>query len=146
MPTSVLDQRFIRGGHVREAAERGMAVWVRSIYLQGLLFLPEDEVIPELAAVIPVRRKLASLADAAGIGLAELAVRYLLGFDEITCLVAGAESVEQVRENARLASKGPLDPELGAAVSAAVPDLPETILFPRLWSKRMPDARPATRS
>jgi hypothetical protein len=62
--------------------------------------------------------------------------------DGITCLVVGAESVEQIRENARLVSKGPLDPALTRAVSEAVPDLPESILFPRRWSKRMPDARP----
>jgi aryl-alcohol dehydrogenase-like predicted oxidoreductase len=142
LPTSVLDQRFVRGKIIREGASRGVAVFVRSIYLQGLLFVPEEDILPELAEVIPVRLKLASLAADAGIGLAELAVRYLLGVDGITCLVVGAESVEQIRENARLVSKGPLDPALTRAVSEAVPDLPESILFPRRWSKRMPDARP----
>ncbi len=145
LPTSVLDQRFIRAGIIREGASRRIAMFARSIYLQGLLFVPEDEVLPELAEVIPVRRKLAALAAQTGISIAELAVRYLLGVDGLTCLVVGAESVEQVRENVRLVSKGPLDPALAKAVSEAVPELPETILFPRNWSKRMPDAKPAGR-
>ena len=145
LPTSVLDQRFIRGGIIREGASRVMAMFVRSIYLQGLLFVPENEILPELADVIPVRRKLASLAGQAGIGLAELAVRYLLGMHGITCLVVGAESAEQIRQNVRLVEKGPLDADLTRAVSEAVPDLPESILFPRRWSKRMPDARPEGR-
>lgn len=145
LPTSVLDQRFIKGGIIREGAERGVALFARSIYLQGLLFVPEEEVLPELAEVIPVRRRLASLAAEAGMELAELAVRYLLGVDGITCLVVGAESVEQVRKNVRLVAGGPLDSDLAEAVSEAVPDLPETILFPRMWSKRIPDARPAGR-
>ncbi|MDH7602479.1 MAG: aldo/keto reductase [Armatimonadota bacterium] len=145
LPTSVLDQRFIRLGIFDEGAKRGIGLFVRSIYLQGLLFVPENEVLPELTEVIPVRQRLQSLASQAGMSLAELAVRYLLGIEGITCLVVGAESVEQVIDNARLVSQDPLDSDLAAAVSNAVPDLPETILFPRRWSKRIPDAKPVGR-
>ncbi|MGC8861538.1 MAG: aldo/keto reductase [Armatimonadota bacterium] len=145
LPTSVLDQRFIKQGIIREGASRGMAIFVRSIYLQGLLFVPEAEVLPELVEVIPVRRRLAALAADAGMDLAELAVRFLLGVEGVTCLVVGAESVQQVRENVRLVSQGPLALDLAQAVSEVVPDLPETILFPRKWSKRIPDAKPAGR-
>ena len=45
-----------------EAAEHGMAVFVRSIYLQGLLLIPEEVFPLELAAELPVRRRLEELA------------------------------------------------------------------------------------
>lgn len=145
LPTSILDQRFIRLGIFDEGAKRCIGLFVRSVYLQGLLFLPEEEVLPELVDVIPVRRELQRLAYQAGMSLSELAIRFLLSIQGITCLVVGAESVEQVIDNARLVSQAPLTPDLVAAVSNAVPDLPETILFPRRWSKRIPDARPVGR-
>ena len=51
-----------QGGIIRKAAERGMAVFIRSIYLQGLLLLPEQDILPELAGVIPLRWRLEALA------------------------------------------------------------------------------------
>ncbi|MGQ9580488.1 MAG: aldo/keto reductase, partial [Armatimonadota bacterium] len=144
LPTSILDQRYLRQGVFREGSKRGVALFVRSIYLQGLLFVPETEILPELQEVIPVRRKLEQIASEAGMSLAEMAVRFLAGIEGITCLVVGAESVGQVIDNARLISSSkPLNRELVEAISSAVPDLPETILFPRRWSKRIPDAKPA---
>jgi len=144
MPTSVLDHRFLRQGIPVIAASRGTALFVRSIYLQGLLLQPEEDVLPEHAPVIPVRRALQELAAEAGMGLAELAVRYLLSLPGITCLVVGMETVEQLRENAALFSRGPLPPDLSARVPQVVPDLPDSILFPGRWSRKMQTPRPVT--
>lgn len=137
LPTSVLDSRFTRGGVLEEGSKRGMGMFIRSIYLQGLLLMPEDDVLPELAEVIPIRRKLAALAGEAGITLAELAVRYLLGDSRITCLVVGVDTVEQMKENAALFAKGPLDAGLETAIAEVVPDLPERILAPNQWPRKM---------
>ncbi len=142
MPSSVLDHRFIRLGICDKAAERGAALFVRSIYLQGLILMPEEDILPELAEVIPVRRNLKALADQAGITMAELAVRYMLGVSGITSLVVGVDSPDQMRENIALFNKGSLDADLQAAIEKAVPDLSEKILFPGNWSKRMADAKP----
>jgi len=145
LPTSVLDQRYIRAEVFQEAAKRNVGLFVRSIYLQGLLFVPEEEVLPELADVIPVRKQLQSIASQLGITLAELAVRFVLSIEGVTCLVIGAESVEQVIDNVRLVSQGRLSSEAVEMVKTVVPDLPESILFPRRWSKRIPDAKPVGR-
>jgi aryl-alcohol dehydrogenase-like predicted oxidoreductase len=142
MPTSVLDRRFVRSGVCEEAARQGIALFARSIYLQGLLLMPEDDVLPELADVIPVRRNLQALATQAGMSISELAVRYVLAMSGITSAVVGVDSVAQMRENVALFNKGPLPEDLFGAVADAVPDLPESILFPAKWSKRMPDAKP----
>jgi hypothetical protein len=42
-----------------------------------------------------------------------------------------------MKENAAVFSRGPLLPDLCAAVDAAVPDLPERLLFPGNWPNRM---------
>jgi len=118
-----------------------VAVFAHSVYLQGVLLMPEADIIPELSAVIPVRRNLQRLADEAGLTMAELAARYVLSIDGMTCAVVGVETVEQMRENIRLFSKGPLDRVLVQAIADSVPELPESVLNPRKWSKRMPDAK-----
>jgi aryl-alcohol dehydrogenase-like predicted oxidoreductase len=120
------------------------ALFARSIYLQGLLLMEEKDVAAEHAAVIPVRRSLETVAREAGLGLAELAGRYMLSLPGITCLVVGVETVQQMRENVALFDRGPLDPALCSRIEAAVPDLPDAILFPGNWSKRMSDVKPVT--
>lgn len=133
VPTSVFDRRYIRAGVFSEAKKRGVAVFVRSVYLQGLIFLPDAETPPELSAVIPVRRRIQSVANEAGINLAELAVRYVFSIPGATSVLVGVESLEQMRQNLTLLSKGPLDAALVKAVDKEVPDLPDNILMPNKW-------------
>ncbi len=142
-PANVFDRRFTHSRVCRDAFSRGTALFTRSVYLQGLLFIDDAEMPPELVSVIPIRRKLSSLAVEAGIGTAELAARYVLSVPEVTCVLVGVDSVDQMRENLELFARGPLDSDLFDAVSRAVPDLPDSILNPRNWSRRMPDVKPA---
>jgi aryl-alcohol dehydrogenase-like predicted oxidoreductase len=144
MPSSILDHRFLRQGIPSLAASRGTALFVRSIYLQGLLLMPEKDVMAEHAAVIPVRRALEAIAREAGMGVAELAVRYMLSLSGISCLVIGVDTEAQMRENTSLFSRGPLAADLCALIERAVPDLPDSILYPGNWSKKMAAPRPVT--
>lgn len=142
-PTSVLDHRFTRAGIPRLAVAGDAALFVRSIFLQGLLLMPEGAFLPEHAPVLPVRRALQAIAGDAGMGLAELAVRYLLALEGVVSLVVGVDTVEQLRENLGPFDRGPLPQDVRALVERTVPDLPDVILFPGNWSKRMPDVKPA---
>jgi aryl-alcohol dehydrogenase-like predicted oxidoreductase len=133
LPTSLLDQRYIRRGVFADAREHGTALFVRSIYLQGLLLMPEQDVPPQFAEVIPVRRTLAGLAERAGMTCAELAARFVFALDGMTCAVVGVETVAQIRQNLVLFGKGPLDSALVQAVGDAVPTLPDRVLMPNQW-------------
>ncbi|MBA4386474.1 MAG: hypothetical protein C0404_00750 [Verrucomicrobia bacterium] len=135
IPANVLDRRHQEAGSFAAAAARGAAVFVRSIYLQGLLLMPEGEIPPALRSVVPARLALAAVADEAGMPLAELAMRYLLGIPGATSLLTGVETVAQLRENLALVERGALDAALMAAVAAAAPELPEATLSPSFWPK-----------
>jgi aryl-alcohol dehydrogenase-like predicted oxidoreductase len=136
LPGNALDRRHQRSGVFRAAAARGVAVFIRSVYLQGLLVMPEASIPSFLGEVVPVRRRLAAIAADAGFSLAELAIRTMLAQDGVTCVLTGVETVAQVRENIALFERGPLDAAVLQAVEAAVPDLPETVLTPHLWPKQ----------
>ena len=136
LPGNVLDRRHLRSGVFRDAASRGVAVFLRSVYLQGLLVMPEDDIPPTLRDVIPVRRRLASIAGEAGMNLAELALRYMLAQDGVTCVLTGVETVAQVRDNLAIFARGPLPGDVLGAIDRAVPELPESLLTPALWRER----------
>lgn len=142
IPANILDHRFTRSGICGDAKKQGMAVFVRSVYLQGLILMPEDEILPELAEVIPIRRKLQCLADDAGMSLKELAIRYVLSIGGLTCALVGVDSVQQMRQNLELFSNGLLDSVLIKAITDVVPNLSDNVLMPNMWSKRIPDIEP----
>lgn len=135
LPTSILDHRYLKIGVFREARRNGMALFVRSVYLQGLLFLPEDEMPAELLPVIDVRRRLETLAEKANMNLVELAARFVMSLEGTSCLVMGLETMAQLQANLDLFAQGPLSSDLLRDVFEAVPQLPESVLVPSLWPK-----------
>lgn len=139
IPGNVLDRRHQRSGVFQDAASRGVAVFVRSVFLQGLLLVPEADVPPALAGVIPARRKLAELAAEAGMGLAELALRYMLSYDAVTCVLTGVETVSQIRDNLEMFDRGALPADLLAAVASSARELREFLVTPSQWPQRRTD-------
>lgn len=133
IPANILDRRHVDSGAFRIAAAHGVAVFIRSVYLQGLLLMAETSVPEHLRAVLPVRRRLEAIAGAAGMTLAELALRYVLGQRGVTCVLTGVETVEQVKDNIALFERGPLPADVTGAVDSVVPDLPEAVVTPWMW-------------
>jgi aryl-alcohol dehydrogenase-like predicted oxidoreductase len=58
-----------------------------------------------------------------GASLAQLALRWILMFDTVTCAIPGAKDAAQARENAAAASLGPLDPGRMDAIRAVYDEL-----------------------
>ena len=135
IPGNVVDRRHQRSGAFVEAARRGVAVFLRSVYLQGLLVMSEAEVPEMLQSVIPVRRRLADLAAAAGMQMGELALRYMLSQAGVTCVLTGVETTAQLHENLDLFDRGPLPGDLLAEVDALATDLPVEVVTPAMWPK-----------
>ncbi len=135
IPASLLDQRFHRSGACARAGKENVAVFIRSVFLQGLVVMGEERVPENLSAVIPVLKKVRELAADYGIGLAELAIRYALALPGATSLVMGADTVEQLKENAATVNKGALEDELFQKINLVVPELSEQILLPFHWEQ-----------
>lgn len=135
LPYNVLEHRFDR--FLEQAQAQGTEVFARSIYLQGLLLMPEAKINPALNEVIQVRRMLEQKAEAAGIAMAELCVRFALSNPAITSVLTGVDNLEQLRQNVALFRKGPLPLELYREIRTAVPHLEEKLIRPALWKTFM---------
>lgn len=114
VPMSVFDQKLLFGGWIRRLAEANKAVFVRSVFLQGLCFMnPADTGIPELTACAGAYlERLHALADAAGMSVAQLCLSFIRDIPGITSLVLGAETPEQVAQNVVLIDGPALSDEL----------------------------------
>jgi len=123
VPASLLDRRFDSCfGHPSRH------VFVRGAYMQGMLLMPEERIfIPE---VLERRRKLEKL----GLPMAELSLRFLFSKPGPKSILTGVETVEQLKENIRIAALPPLDGnDLRAVEEIAFPELPEMCVSPYFW-------------
>lgn len=76
------------------------------------VFLNEDKVQADMERV----RHLQNIADAAGIPLTQLALRWLLRREEITSVLIGARTVEQLEQCAAAAGQAPLPQDIITAL------------------------------
>lgn len=133
VPYNILDKRFDSFWPKAEAA--GITIFTRSVYLQGLLLMPETNIIPYLGSVIPIRRELEKIAEESGIDMIELCMRYVLCNSAITSILTGVDSSEQLKQNIELFNKGPLSGDLLNKVRKIIPVFSEKIIRPIFWPK-----------
>ena len=101
VPMSVFDQKLIHKGYIKRLKERNIAVFVRSVFLQGIFFLePEritDPILLDYAK--PYIEMLRSYCESENMSIAEFAISYIRDVEGVTSLVLGADTKEQVTEN-----------------------------------------------
>jgi aryl-alcohol dehydrogenase-like predicted oxidoreductase len=136
IPASILDRRHQDSGILEQAAATNAAIFVRSVYLQGLLTMLDQDIPQGLQAVIPIRTRFAMLGAEYGLTLNQLALRYILSLPGVTSAITGVESCEQIRDNLRTAADGPLPQELLKRLLEDQPNLPEVIVTPSQWPPR----------
>lgn len=138
VPTSVLDRRFEKAGLFRLARQLGKRVYVRSVFLQGLVLIDPGQMPAGLADVArPVIERLESLAGQMGLSRRELAlmvVRATIGDEDR--VVFGAETPDQVRENLQSWLREPIS-GVAEAADEVIGPLDEGLLNPATWPKRI---------
>jgi aryl-alcohol dehydrogenase-like predicted oxidoreductase len=132
-PVSVFDTRLVRSGALARCHDAGIAVFIRSAFLQGALFMAPDALPDHLAPVGPVLRRLAEMATAHGMGVEALALGYLRAQAGIDSIVVGALTAAQLSASVAAMAAAPLDEGLLAALSGLGTGLPAAAVDPRCW-------------
>ncbi|MBR0303361.1 MAG: aldo/keto reductase [Clostridia bacterium] len=117
-PMSIFDQRLIACGMTDRLAARGVTVFVRSVFLQGLFFLDPDTITNDILIehAVPKIRLLHECAQQDGMTIAELAISFMRDVTGVTSLVLGADNPEQVKANAAYFNVKPLSEETFALI------------------------------
>lgn len=132
-PLNVFDQRLLDSGCLEKLQSNGCIVQARSVFLQGLVTLPEDALPRAVAhARDPLGRYLALLSES-GLTAEEAALLFVMSTD-VDRVVIGTESAAQLRMNLEAISKT-MPEELFQQLRTAFLNLSERIIDPRRWPK-----------
>ena len=132
VPFHLLDKRLLDNGFLGRARERRFLVFSRSVFLQGLFF--RESIPPNLQEFIPLQMRLKEISLDAGMGLAELALRFALSIDAIDSVLVGVETTEQLGENIRIWREGKL-PDAVVRQITGLGNAPDRVNNPTLWTK-----------
>lgn len=135
-PANVFDRRMLRSKVDVRAEALGKTLLIRSVFLQGLIFLhPKDAAQVVDGAEAAVERFSAFVGDRR-LGKAEFAYDYIrLRFPKALILM-GAESLQQVESNLRMAKRAPMDKNIADAWDAEWSGDLDRLVNPPLWNKR----------
>lgn len=132
IPTNFLDRRFEQAGVAKKAAEKGKLIQIRSIFLQGLIFLTPKSLPAQMKFAANEVEKVASMMAELKLSPLETAMGYIRQAWPDSAVLFGAETVEQVQDNLAAFSANIPD-NLSAEVQDRFPAVSEKILNPALW-------------
>ena len=89
IPTSVLDQRLLESGHVDALRQAGVEVHVRSVFLQGVLLMPPDELPSHFARARNVVSGFREEAARRGLTPLQAALAFALNIESADVVLVG---------------------------------------------------------
>lgn len=120
VPLSALDRRMVAAGVLDRCRERDVAVFARSVFLQGALAAPNLPIGAYPERLRPYVDRFHREAARSGRSRASLALAYVRSIPGVAGFVIGAETIEQVRDNVALFEMEPLGADERNALEAAL--------------------------
>jgi aryl-alcohol dehydrogenase-like predicted oxidoreductase len=134
VPCNLWNQRMLREGIFDLSKKKSKLLFVRSIYLQGLLLLSPQDVAKKLPAAKLASQRWYEVATQFGMSPKHLSISFGLSLN--MPLVIGVESVQQLNENAQLFQQAPLSADVSEGIQSQLsPLLSDEIVDPSLWQK-----------
>ena len=131
VPANILDRRFENAGVFIKAQGLDKKVFVRSVFLQGLLLMPLDCVPALMQDVLSYLERLEQLACDMKLSRQELVLGYAAQRWPGSSVLFGADSGKQVIDNVRSFSS-----DIFVKVDENIfENVPENVLNPALWTK-----------
>ena len=140
LPFNLVDARWTAPDVTAALSARpDVVVSVRSVFLQGLLVGGDAARWPALEGQSPdyslrLRRTVDELvAELDRVGPADLCLAYVLGHPWVVSVTLGADTADQVREQAELVRRPPLTADQIELVRTRIGDVPEQLVDPSRW-------------
>jgi aryl-alcohol dehydrogenase-like predicted oxidoreductase len=134
IPINILDNRFQESGCLDRMKELGVSVHARSVFLQGLLFLPQIEIKRRFPSAELAVDKLNSIASAQNVTVPGLSLLSVWANKAIDIVILGASSTKELVESIHILERFGRDKldwgreEIG--------DVGVDVIDPRLWNKK----------
>ena len=102
IPLNVFDWERIDDGGLQAMVDAGMMIFVRSVYLQGLVFLTPETLDPRMDFALPYLNKFIDFCREFDMSPAVLALSFVLSLEGIGAAVLGVQTNEQMAQNCTL--------------------------------------------
>jgi len=97
-PLSLVDQRLVETGWLRRLHERGTEVHVRSVFLQGLLLLPQSEIPVKFAKWRPLWDQWHDWQRQNRVSAQSACLAFVGSFPQVDRVVVGVDNLGQLRD------------------------------------------------
>lgn len=134
IPASAFDRRFLKDDIPARAQAAGMTVYIRSIFLQGLLAMRAEDVPDHLIQAVPHVRKFENIAKRHDIKPLAMAMAYIRQTCPGCRVLFGAETLCQVNENI-VNWNASISGVALREIEQSFADVPDSIVNPTLWEK-----------
>ena len=132
VPLSILDQRFAE--YLPEIKQRKIELYVRSVFLQGLIFKQPGELEERFKSVRHKIEILRALSDEHDIPLEAIAINFVLLNPLIDYVIIGVNSLDDLKENIRALQYQSLVKKIFSQLAALKED-DEAVIVPTNWTK-----------
>lgn len=134
VPINIFDHRLIKTGLLKKLRKNNIQIFARSIYLQGFFFKSINALPKNLEIAKPYLIKLNNLKEKYNIGIDKLAFLFIRDLPEITSIIIGTETIDQLKRNLSYLNEKSIPNNLRQEIFKEFSELPEQILNPDLWN------------
>jgi aryl-alcohol dehydrogenase-like predicted oxidoreductase len=135
IPANVLDHRFAEARVFERAKEKQLHIYVRSVFLQGLLLLGPETIPEKMNFALPILNSFKEISEKIGQSPREIALQYIKTRYPDASVIIGAETPQQIRENADAWSAGEIDNNWMKKLETDFACVEESIVDPSAWPK-----------
>ena len=132
IPSNIFDRRFEKAEVFLLAQNRGKEIYIRSVFLQGLMLMDTKDLPRQMQFAIPILNNLEALSIETGLSKQDLALGYVREAFPETNVVFGAETAEQIRSNLK-SWKKTLPNGFVERIQKDFAYVEERVLNPALW-------------
>ena len=134
IPLNVFDWGQIENGGVEKIAKSGMMIFVRSVFLQGLVFHTPEDLDPRMDFCAPHLKKYLDLCEEFELAPDVLALSFVLSLPGVTTAVMGCDTANQVELNCKLFDKTvTLNAKQMDALRNAFSGIDPRVINPGVW-------------
>jgi aryl-alcohol dehydrogenase-like predicted oxidoreductase len=133
VPANILDRRFADAGVFNLADGKGKQVYIRSVFLQGLLLMKPEDLLSNMELVKPTLYKIDKLCAQYKYTRQKIALLYIKGKYPQARIILGAETPTQLEQNVNI-WKNNFTPILKFNEFESLSIVDERILNPIFWS------------
>ena len=133
VPGNIFNQKLISSKELVDFNKQGGTVIIRSIFIQGLLFLKEEKIPKSLLPLLEPINKFKNLANISNISMQSLAIRTVQSICPFGKIIIGCDNVKQLKALSKITDESINKDILDEAIDLGR-KYPSNLWDPRSWN------------